>query len=108
MSISQIGLCPTLMTLGSVGYNVGCSEVSSAQLCSSLQVCTKCKIEKDASQFHRNTLTASGLVSRCKQCIAETDARRCAASGLGSGSGSGLGYGHRVRMATRHPAQHSS
>ena len=41
------------------------------------QVCTKCKIEKDSSQFHRNTLTASGLVSRCKQCIAEADARRC-------------------------------
>jgi len=43
----------------------------------SSQVCTKCKIEKDSSQFHRNTLTASGLVSRCKQCIAEADAKRC-------------------------------
>ena len=41
------------------------------------QVCTKCKIEKDSSQFHRNTLTASGLVARCKQCIAEADAKRC-------------------------------
>ncbi len=46
----------------------------------SSQVCTKCKIEKDSSQFHRNTLTASGLVSRCKQCIAEADAKRCASS----------------------------
>ena len=41
-----------------------------------MQVCTKCKIEKDFLQFHRNTLTASGLVSRCKQCIAEADAKR--------------------------------
>ena len=41
------------------------------------QICTKCKIEKDSTQFHRNTLTASGLVSRCKQCIAEADAKRC-------------------------------
>lgn len=42
------------------------------------QVCTKCKEDKDASNFHRNTLTVSGLVARCKQCIAETDAARCA------------------------------
>ena len=47
------------------------------ELVDTMQVCTKCKIEKDAFQFHRNTLTASGLVSRCKQCIAEADAKRC-------------------------------
>ena len=42
-----------------------------------MQMCTKCKQDKDAEQFHRNTLTTSGLVSRCKQCIAEADAKRC-------------------------------
>jgi hypothetical protein len=34
-----------------------------------MKMCTKCKVEKDESDFHKNRHTRSGLQSWCKRCI---------------------------------------
>jgi len=40
-----------------------------------MKVCSKCKIEKDSSHFHRKRGRADGLVAQCKPCTSEKSHR---------------------------------
>ena len=42
-----------------------------ASSCTAEKVCTKCRLLKPASQFHRNRQLVSGLCSQCKSCRKE-------------------------------------
>ncbi len=40
-----------------------------------MKICTRCKTEKDVSEFSKDKRAKSGLQSRCRSCQAECDAK---------------------------------
>jgi len=44
------------------------TEMRSMPLCISMKKCNKCQIDKEESEFHKNSRTYDGLRTLCKEC----------------------------------------